>query len=91
MKLLALLLCFLSSSLAFSAIERASALGNEKGNGGDSCEQRIKEISSDIQKWIMTEDFQGMKFPSSLSEKEYKEKMLETIKKSPELIGALLY
>lgn len=69
-------------TLSFSIEKTERVLGNEKGNGGDSCEQMIKEISTDIRKWIQSEDYKGLKFPSSLSEKDYRDKMLDAIAKT---------
>jgi len=82
MKTTFLISLLLLPTLSFSIEKAERVLGNEKGNGGDSCEQMIKEISNDIKKWIQSEDYKGLKFPSSLSEKDYKDKMLDAIAKT---------
>lgn len=85
MKPTILLLSILLSAHTFAREgvgERLSSLGNEKGNGGDSCEQTIKEIAVDIKRWIQNDDYQGMKFPQTISEKAYKEQMLVAISKT---------
>lgn len=55
----------------------AQSMGNEKGNGGDSCELKIQETIEDIRQWLLKDQFQGMKFPHNMTASEYKEAMLD--------------
>lgn len=56
--------------------------GNEKGNGGDICENKIQNIKNDIESWLLNGEFKGIKLPAGLSEEVYKNGMLEAVKKS---------
>ena len=60
-----------------------SAYGwNERGNGGDTCENRIQEIAKDFEGWLQRDQFIPIVLPTSISKTEYKNKMLDAIHKS---------
>lgn len=64
-------------SISFSALA-----WNERGNGGDTCESRILEISKDFERWLIKNQFTPIVLPNSISKIEYKNKMLDAISKS---------
>lgn len=64
-------------SISFSALA-----WNERGNGGDTCESRIQEISKDFEGWFEEEKFTSIVLPNHLSQDEYKESMLSAISTS---------
>jgi hypothetical protein len=49
------------------------------GNGGDSCERRIKEIRSDLNNWLSNDGGDELQLPSQISSEEYKLSMLRSI------------
>lgn len=59
-----------------------SAIANEKGNGGDPCEDRIQEIRDDIRTWIQGGGSKGLQLPSGLSLTDYNSSMLAQIGKA---------
>jgi len=58
----------------------AQSMGNEKGNGGDSCELKMQETIEDIRQWLQKDQFQGMTYPNNVTATEYKEAMLDATK-----------
>lgn len=56
--------------------------GNELGNGGDICENRIKIIRDDIESWISKGGSNGLKLPKGLLTSQYNLKMREAIIKT---------
>lgn len=71
------LMGFILLSLSFSALA-----WNERGNGGDTCESRIQNISQDFEAWLIKNQYASILLPDSISKIEYKDKMLEAINKS---------
>lgn len=59
-----------------------SSAGNEKGNGGDICENKMRNISNDIKSWLLKDEYKGLQLPEDLEEESYKHGMLKAIKKS---------
>jgi hypothetical protein len=53
-----------------------NAFANEKGNGGDICEKRFKEIRSDIESWILRGGSKDLELPAKVSLKKYNQEML---------------
>jgi hypothetical protein len=52
------------------------------GNGGDSCENRIKNISNDVEAWILKGGSSGLNFQDKNSMKSYNKEMLKAIKQT---------
>ncbi len=61
-------------------LEGLQAIADGAGNGGDTCENRIKVISNDIEFWILREGSESLKLPSGLSHKEYDSRMLNKLR-----------
>lgn len=56
--------------------------GNEKGNGGDICENRIIEIRNDIKQWIQNGGSKNLNLPAGLTLDEYNAGMISAINKT---------
>lgn len=56
--------------------------GQDKGNGGDTCERIMRNITNDIELWLLKDEFKGIKLLNSITEDQYKEEMLYAIKRS---------
>ena len=56
------------------------SFAEDKGNGGDTCENRIKVIRNDIESWILRGGAESLKLPSGLSYQEYESAMLSELK-----------
>ncbi|MGE3611168.1 MAG: hypothetical protein AB7I27_16370 [Bacteriovoracaceae bacterium] len=54
-------------------------MGNSSGGGGDSQEQKVDEIRSDILQWIQNGGADGLNFSKDLSLDDYKRLMLEIL------------
>jgi hypothetical protein len=63
-------------------------LGGEEGNGGDMCEDRIKEIRDDLKTWIIKDGSRGLKLPADVSLASYNSKMLNVISRAKISCGA---
>lgn len=50
--------------------------GTQDRGGGDICEDRVKSIRDDIQKWILNDGPAGLKLPDELSKETYALKIL---------------
>lgn len=72
MKTLLMLVMLLSFSNAMAVI---SGSGNDKGNGGDSCESRFYQIKNDIVNWIDNGGSYNLKLPQELPLSVYNSKM----------------
>ncbi|OFZ46921.1 MAG: hypothetical protein A2381_03745 [Bdellovibrionales bacterium RIFOXYB1_FULL_37_110] len=72
MKTIILSILILCSTLVWAILD------NEKGNGGDSCENRIKIISDDIESWIQKGGSQELRLPEDVSLEEYNARMLNS-------------
>lgn len=79
MKLLLVILSllFLHSSNVFAAKQ-----GQDKGNGGDICENKMRNITNDIESWLLNDEYVGIKLPSNLSESAYKRGMQNAVRTS---------
>jgi len=76
MKTIILFIWILSSTSVWAVMD------NEKGNGGDSCENRIKIIRDDIESWIFKGGSKGLRIPENISSDQYNLKMLNAFKSS---------
>jgi hypothetical protein len=61
--------------LAVAGACPAFAEGHGPGNGGDTCEKRIKEIRDDIAQWIENGGPVELQLPANVSESQYSAKM----------------
>lgn len=68
--------------LLFFSLNMSTHAWNERGNGGDTCESRIQEISQDFEGWLVKNQFTSIILPTSISKAEYKNKMLGAIHRS---------
>jgi hypothetical protein len=55
---------------------------SDKGNGGDICENKMRNITNDIESWLLKDEYRGIKLPVNLTEELYKQEMLEAVSKS---------
>jgi hypothetical protein len=76
------LLLVLLSLLFLSSNVFASKRGQDKGNGGDICENKMRNITNEMESWLLNDEFVGIKLPSKLTEKAYKKGMLNAVRKS---------
>jgi hypothetical protein len=74
--LVSLSLLFLSSNVF------AAKQGQDKGNGGDICENKMRNITNEIESWLLNDEYIGIKLSSNLAEKTYKLGMLNAVRKS---------
>jgi hypothetical protein len=65
-----------------SLSEEVLQLSGDKGNGGDICEQKIREISEDIERWIGEEGHLSLKLEDSVTIADYEEKMTTAIRET---------
>lgn len=56
--------------------------GHEIGNGGDGCENKINEISNELEAWLVDGKYHGLILPEKLTEESYQKSMLSAIKES---------
>jgi hypothetical protein len=68
------------TTLIFFIFTASLALAGNEGGGGDICENKMRNISNDIEKWLLEDEYKGIKLPTDLSEDIYKEGMLNAIK-----------
>ncbi|WP_413578750.1 hypothetical protein ACLVWU_09425 [Bdellovibrio sp. HCB290] len=61
-------------------ISRSKAMGGVATGGGDTCEARLQEITSDINLWIGREGHRYLQFPTGISEISYKQRMSQIIR-----------
>lgn len=71
MKTLSMIILLLSSTYAFAY----NGDGNDKGNGGDSCESRFYQIKNDIYNWIESSGSRSLSFPDDIHYENYEVKM----------------
>lgn len=72
----------LLTGLFLLSINFSALAWNERGNGGDTCESRIQEISKDFEGWFQREEFSAIILPEHVTQDEYKEGMLAAISTS---------
>lgn len=75
-------LLLLSSLFLLSPNISMAKRGQDKGNGGDICENKMRNITNSIEEWLIRDEYKGLKLPDDLSEENYKEGMLDAAKKS---------
>jgi hypothetical protein len=85
--ILATLLLTASFALAKNDLNKNSDVsvtrrGSEGVGGGDLCEDRIKTIRDDIQKWIVNGESKALQLPTGTSVEVYDREMLSQIKKA---------
>lgn len=59
-----------------------SFAGNEKGNGGDMCENKMRNIVYDIQSWLIKDQYLDLSLPAEISQSDFKENMLAATRKA---------
>lgn len=79
MKNLLLIGTFLFNLNAFA---KPSMIDSDKGNGGDICENQMRNISNDIESWLLRDEFKGIKLDNRISEAAFKGRMLEAVQRS---------
>lgn len=63
-------------------LDQILALSGDKGNGGDTCENKIDIIASDIERWIHEKGYISLQLNEGITHAEYMDKMLDAIKMS---------
>ena len=63
-------------------LSSVSFAGERVGNGGDVCENKMRNITNDIESWLISDQYRGIKLPEYLTEELYKQEILEAVKKS---------
>jgi hypothetical protein len=59
-----------------------NAFASDKGNGGDICENQMRNIANDIESWLLNDEYSGIKLPVNIGIKTYKQGMLSAVRKS---------
>lgn len=62
-------------------ISQSLFAGNEKGNGGDTCEIKLQSQNEKIKSMLINNEIKNLKMPKGLSFLEYKKRMIEEANK----------
>lgn len=69
-------------TLLTAAVPVLAAVGGAGPGGGDRCEERFKEVTADLQKWIQDGGARHLQLPTGITPDIYAQSMLERVAKA---------